>query len=340
MNRVNQPDRICVDSFMDTTTASNGQYFTFVNHAPNTALVGAQKVHFLRCTIPYVPAAPSVPNYSTVFYYYKLPTSTTVPSSTYLKAVRLYPFDYVPPALFTAFTTNQPFLTPQDLVTALNAAASTGGDNVTYNTLWVADDVTFAYDPALNQITFEGTDPASYYCNAGYNDPNVIASMVSNDIVTYNFDTTTSRQPFVLGYTLNVRCGFAMDGVNRPRGAGTNMVSNLCANLTGTPSQGGNNVFSDTFPNLNYTGNIYMYSNIVANSGFSSVNRKNLLAVIPVNVPFGGIIQYEGHSTPAYALKVASEVYSVDIEMRDDANQPFLIPDSANVNVEINILYE
>jgi hypothetical protein len=131
-----------------------------------------------------------------------------------------------------------------------------------------------------------------------------------------------------------------MDGVNRPRGSGTNFVSNLCANLTGKSYLAGGNIYADTFPNLNYTTAIYFYSNIVGNSGFGSVNKKNLLAVVPVNVPLGGVLSYDGHSAPSYATKVASEIYSVDIEMRDDANMPFYLPDSANVNVELSILYE
>lgn len=338
MNRVNQPDRISVDSFMDTTTGTNGQYNTFVNHAPNTALVGCKKVQFLRCSIPYIQT--SIPNWQLVFYYYKLPTATTIPAAQYLKAVRLYPSDYIPPTGFTAFTLNVFFQTPQELVDTLNSAASAGGDSVTYNTLWTADDVTFAFDAGSNNITFEGTDAASYYCNAGYNDPIVAASQASAAILTYNNDLTTSTQPQVRGYTLNLRCGFAMDGVNRPRGSGTNFLANSCANLTGKPFAGLLYIFADTYPDLNYTGNVYLYSNIIANSGYGSVNKKNLLAVVPVSVPLGGIISYEGHSAPCYALKVANEIYTVDIEMRDDANQPFLLPDSANVNVELNLIYE
>lgn len=338
MNRLNQPDRISVDSFMDTTTSTNGQFNTFVNHAPNTAVVGCKKVQFLRCSIPYIQT--SLPNYQLVFYYYKLPTATTIPAANYLKAVRLYPSDYVPPSGFTAYTLNGFFQTPQEFVDVLNGAASAGGDNVTYNTLWTADDVTFFYDTNTNSIQFEGTAAGSFYCNAGYNDPIVAASQASTAITTYNNDTTTSTQPQVRGYTLNLRCGFAMDGVNRPRGSGTNFVANSCANLTGRSYAGGVEIYADSYPDLNYTGCIYLYSNIVANSGFGSVNKKNLLAVVPVNVPLGSIISYEGHSAPCYALKVASEIYSVDIEMRDDANQPFLLPDSANVNVELNLIYE
>lgn len=338
MQRLNQPDRVSIDSFMDTSTATNGEYFTFQNHAPNTALVGAKKIHFLRCTIPYPKL--SIPSYSLVFYYYKLPNASTVPAAQYLKAVRLYPEDYDPPTGFTAFTRNGLFVTPQALCDALNAAASAGGDNVTYNTLWTADDVTFDYDPNENQIFMYGTGAGSYYCNAGYNDPNVRASQASTAIVTYNQDTTTTQQPYVLGYTLNLRVGFAMDGVNRPRGSGTNFLSNQCANLYGISYAANDYFYADAYPNLNYTGNIYLYSNIVAGSGISSVNKKNLLCVVPVDTSLGGIINYEGHSSPSYAMKVASEIYNIDIEMRDDANQPFYLPDSANVNVELNILYE
>lgn len=337
MNRLNQPDRISVDAFMDTTTATDGQYFSFVNHSPNTALVGAKEVALLRATIPNITLP--IPSYQLVFYYHKLASATAVPDATTLRAVRLYPHDYVPPSGFTAYTLNAFFQTPQELVDALNDAASAGGDSVTYNTIW-GNDVVFIYDPTSNEISFAGTTGGSFYCSAGYNSPEVIASQVSNAIVTYNQDTTTTRQPYVLGYTLNLRCGYAMDGVNRPRGAGTNLVSNKCANLTGRSFANAVAVPVDSFPCLVYTSNIYLYSNIVGNSGFGSVNKKNLLGIVPCDVPSGGVIQYVGHSTPAYSKKVASEIYSVDIEMRDDANQPFFVPDSGNVNVELSILYE
>jgi hypothetical protein len=88
MQRVNQPDRLSLDAFADTTTASNGQYNTFTNTAPATALVGATKIHLLRATIPYIPPA-SIPNYSCVFYYYKLASATALPSANTLRAVRL-----------------------------------------------------------------------------------------------------------------------------------------------------------------------------------------------------------------------------------------------------------
>lgn len=337
MQRLNQPDRVSVDSFMDTTTQTNGQYNTFVNHAPNTALVGAKEVQLLRATIPYIQL--NLPDYQLVLYYYKMAAPTDIPTANDLHAIRLYPRNYVAPAGFTDYTVNQFLQSPQDLVTILNNAANTGGDDATYNTLWVADDVIFDYVPTTNKILFAGTDAGSYYCLAGYNDPIVQASQASSAIVTLNFDGTTSRQPYALGYTLNLRAGFACDGVNIPLGSGTNFVSVKCANLTGTSFAGLSNIISDSYPDLNYTGNIYVYSNVVANSGYGSVNKKNLLGVIPVDVPLGGVIQYLGHSTEAKAKKVANEVYLIDIELRDDANQPFLLPDSANVNMELAFYY-
>lgn len=338
MNRLNQPDRVSLDSFMDTTTGTDGQYYTFVNHAPNTHIIGAKKVHLLRATIPNIQL--QLNDYALVFYYYKLPTATTVPAAIYLKAVRLYPRDYIAPSGITSFTMNRFLSSPQELVDLLNEAASAGGDNLTYNTLWAVDDITFFYDTDSNQIYFVGTDPASYYCNAGYNDPIVKASQASTAITIRNVDNSTTQQPYVIGYTLNLRCGFAMDGVNRPRGSFGTFLANSCANLTGDSYTGLVPIYADTYPNLVYSQNIYVYSNIVANSGYGSVSKRNLLGVVPCDVPPGAVIQYVGHSSPAYATKVASEIYSIDIEMRDDANQPFYLPDSANVNLELNILYD
>jgi hypothetical protein len=337
MQRVNQPDRLSLDSFADTTTATNGLYNTFSNTAPTTALVGAKKIHLLRASVPYIPTA-SIPLYQCVFYYYALGEATDIPEAGNLRAVRLFPSDYIAPSGFNTYVQNRIFQSPSDLAAALTLAAAAGGDDDTYNTLFAAGDVTFTYNSTFNQIFFTGTDPALFYCNAGYNDPIVLASQRSDDIVIPNQDGSTQRQPSTPGFTLNLRVGYAMDGVQRPRGAGSNLVSNSCANLTGITFAGA--VPPDTYPDLNYSSNMYIYSNIVGNSGYGAYGRKNLLGVIPMNVPIGGVANFDGHGTAAYATKVASEIYSVDIELRDDANMPFLLPDSANVNLEINILYE
>jgi hypothetical protein len=339
MNTVNTPDRLSLDAFADPERGTTAIYSSFNNNL-GVAILGAKQLHLLRATIPNVHL--QIPDYQLVFYYYELPDATTVPTASHLKAVRLYPDDYVPPASFTAFKKNNYFADPGALVAQLNLAASAGGDNVTYNTLWVSGGVTFAYNSSLKHITWYGNTADKYYANAGFLDPIVQASQRDpTKITTYNFDTSTSIQPFVLGCTLNQRIGYALSGISTPPQSFGAAVSVKIANLTGVAKITGSSgvVPHDSYPNLVYTQNIYLYSNLISNGGLGNYGRKNLMAVIPVDVASFGIVQFVGSYTGGEAHPIPDEIYGVNIEMRDDNNQPFTLPLSANVNVEIAVDY-
>lgn len=339
MNTVNTPDRFCIDACADPQRGSAATYSSFNNNL-GVAILNAKQLHLLRATIPNVKL--QIPDYSLVFYYYELPDATTVPTATHLKAVRLYPSDYVPPAGFTAYTKNSFFTDPSALVTALNTAATAGGDNVTYNTLWVSGGVTFAYSTTTRQITWYGNTASKYYANAGFLDPIVQASQAdSTKITTYNFGTSTSIQPYVLGCTLNQRLGYALCGISTPPQSFGAAVANSIANLTGVAKITGSTgvVPADSYPCLVFCQNIYLYSTLVGNQGLANYGRKNLIAVINVDVPSFGVIQFIGSYNGGEAHPIPEEIYAVNIEMRDDNNQPYTLPLSANVNVEFAIDY-
>jgi len=346
LNTVNTPDRFCLDSYADPEKSASNNYSSFNNNL-GVAILNAKQLHLLRATIPNVQL--QIPNYSLVFYYYQLPTATTVPTSTHLRAVRLYPSDYVPPSGFTAYTKNYYFTDPSVLVTALNAAASSGGDNATYNTLWGyntgssgAADIVFTYSSTTKQITWYGNTATYYYANAGCQDPIVLAAQANAALITtYNFDTSTSIQPYVLGFTLNCRVGYALPGtVPAPQSFGA-AIANSIANLTGKPRANGstNPVPADSYPNLVYTQAIYLYSSMIGSQGLANYGRKNLVAVIACDQPAFGVIQFIGSYNGGESHPVPNELYSVVIEMRDDANQPYVLPRSANVNIEFAIDY-
>lgn len=423
LNTVNTPDRFCLDSYADPEKSASNTYSSFNNNF-STAILNAKQLHLLRATIPNVQL--QIPNNQLVFFYYQLASATTVPTSANLKAVRLYPSDYVPPASFTAYTKNYYYNDPSVLVTALNTAASSGGDSATYNTLWAyntgssgAADVVFSYSSTTKQITWYGNTSTYYYANAGCQDPNVLAILnntatttvtsatgdstngtylvpsttgiyvgstvtitgavtqgyngtftvtavtantsfvvanttptgsafvnglvvvTPNVIKTYNFDTSTSLQPYNPGFTLNCRLGYALPGtVPAPQSFGA-ALSNSVANLTGKPKANGstNPVPADSYPNLVYTQAIYIYSNVVGNQGLANYGRKNLVAVIACDVPSFGVIQFIGSYNGGEAHPVPDEIYGMSIEMRDDTNQPYVLPRSANVNIEFAIDY-
>jgi hypothetical protein len=340
LNTVNCPDRLSLDSYADTERAATAKYSSFTNNL-GVAILGAKQLHMLRATIPNVQL--QIPDYQLVFYYYELPDATTVPTAAHLKAVRLYPDDYVAPAGFTAFKKNIYFNDPAALVAQLNLAASAGGDNVTYNTLWVSGGVTFTYDTTRKHIQWYGNTASKYYANAGWNDPIVLASQADpTKITTYNFNTSTSIQPFAPGFTLNQRIGYTLSGTCTPPLSFGAAVANSIANLTGVAKITGSGgvVPHDSYPNLVYTQNIYLYANVISNNGLGNYGRKNLMAVIAVDVASFGIIQFIGSYNGGEAHPLPNEIYAVSIEMRDDANQPYTLPrGSANVNVELALDY-
>ena len=337
-SRVNQPDRVFINSSDDNLQPTNIG-FNLVRATFDTPILDAKRTQLLRATIPN--ATVNIPDYQTVFWYYQLPTATTNPIATYLKAVRLYPSTYVPPTSFTAYTLNRTFTDPSDLVTALNAAASTGGDNVTYNPFWVVGDVSFAYNTTTRRITFTGLTSGKFYANAGWNDPNVKAAIAGGTIVTNSYGAAGAGvaviQPLLSSYTLNLRCGYAMSGQSLNTQGNTSANAGY-ANLTNYTSAQNVAVPSDSFPNLVYTQCVYIYADITSGSGLGSGNQHNLLAVIPNNAAPLGVIQYVA-ATLTWLTKVPSNIYEILLDMRDDANQPLALPDNAQVNVELAFSY-
>lgn len=415
MNTVNTPDRLSLDSFADPDRPNQAVYSSFTNQL-GVAVLNAKQLHLLRATIPNINL--QIPDYSLVFFYYRLPNASTVPNSTHLKVVRLLPSSYVPPIGYGTVTKNAYFTTPADLASTLTTAAAAGGDSVFYNKLWVSGDVSFNYSTTTRQITFTGNTASNHYANAGWNDPNVLAiinnfvsvipsqvvtngttavysvpstaglylgsaitvtgcataalngtftitsvsgntsvtvlssvaaatatftngliTSIPNQVLTYNFDGSFSPQPMVAGVTLNQRLGYGISGTCVPPQSGTLLVSNLIANVSGVARANGTAVPVDSYPCLVYTGCIYLYANVVGNTGLGNYGRKNLLAVIAVTNGAFEVIQFIGSYNGGEAHPLPDEIYSFSIEMRDENNQPFLLPDTANVNVEIAIDY-
>jgi len=414
LNTVNTPDRLSLDAYADTERNSNAVYSSF-NNTLGVAILNAKQLHLLRATIPNVKL--QIPDYQLVLFYYNLPDATTVPNSTHLKAVRLYPSDYVPPSGFTTYTKNTYFTDPSTLATQLTTAGAASGDSATYNKLWSSGDVAFTYSTTTKQLTFTGAGSGRYYANAGFADPNVLAvinntatttvtsatgdgttgtylvpsttgiyvgstvvitgavtggyngtftvtavtgntsfavanttptgsafvngsvTVTPNVMLTYNFDATTSLQPMLAGRTMNQRVGYALSGVSIPPYSFGAQVSNTIANLTGKAKLAAAVVPVDSYPCLVYTQNIYLYSNVIGNQGLANYGRKNLVAVIMVDVPQFGVIQFIASYDGGESHPIPDEIYAMGIEMRDDNNQPYTLPLSANVNVEFAVDY-
>jgi hypothetical protein len=334
-SRVNQPERVFLNSSDDARTQANVGFSDF-QALFRTPILAAKRAQLLRATIPNCQI--NIPDYQLVFWYYNLPTATTVPSAATLKAVRLYPSSYIAPAaLGAAFTKNRYFSDPADFVTQLNTAASAAGDNVTYNPFWTAGDITFTYNASTKQISITGNTAGRFYAPAGWNDPVVSAAAAGGTITMLNaVGGATTVQPLLAQYTLNLRVGYAMSGLAFAN-QGTQGLS-AYADLTNRAYANAVAIPTDSFPNLVYSQCVYMYADFVSGSGLGSNSTYNILAVVPSNAPQLGVIQYTA-LTLNWMTKIAQDIYEITIFMRDDANQPFVLPDSAQVNVELAIGY-
>lgn len=334
--RVNNPERVFLNSSDDerNTTDYGFSQFTCTYITP---ILGAKKTMMLRATIPN--AQVNIPDYQLFFWYYSLPTATSTPGVASLRCVRLYPSYYQPPTGFTAYTKNRYFSDPADFVTQLNTAAAAGGDNTTYNSYWVAGDITFSYNATTKQITFTGNTAGRFYAPAGWNDPIVNSQLGLITMPSTANIAVTYPQPYALGWTLNLRVGYAMSGTSfGPQLTQVNQQPQY-ADITHVAYPNGTAVVVDSYPNLVYSQAIYLYSNIVAGVSLGSGNQHNLLAVVPSNAPQLGVIQYTA-LTVNMMSKLVDTIYEITVQMRDDANQPFVLPDNAQVNIELAFVYE
>jgi hypothetical protein len=53
-----------------------------------------------------------------------------------------------------------------------------------------------------------------------------------------------------------------------------------------------------------------------------------------------GYTNFTGVGLKAPLYKVMNDIYVMDIELRDDQDQPFYVPDGLNVNIEIGFKYK
>lgn len=336
---VNQPNRVVIRSDDDDTTPSTAGFNTFSVNLPTPAL-NAKTVDIIRATIPI--AQVNIPDYQLVFWYYRLPTFNAIPNATHLRCVRLLPSWVVASPTNFPYVVNRLFTDPDDMTKELAKACLATGDSVIYNPFFTAADITFSYNTITKRVSMIGQNSTFHYAPAGYNDPLVSAAMRSGTIKVPLADFATTQvvqgpnQPIAVGYTLNLRLGFALSG--QSRGLSATSSTFPYANAISQPLQGSASCLADSFPNLVYTTCVYLYTNVANGSSSVSNNRQNLLAIIPVNAAPLGVANYVAAMTTPLK-NVAAAIQNITIEMRDDEDQPFTLPDSSPVNVELYFTY-
>lgn len=307
---------------------------TFVCMKANTGLQPIAPylgVYWLQITLPANTARPNYYdlNSDRMQYLYLPPTFVSPPEESPLAQRGAY---------------NRTFQTYADLVTALNVAAQY------YST--IANDVTFEFDEQQNKIVLvpNPTNLANgyFYVPCGYEDPNL---------------STVASQLFLIypgiyadGYTLNLRLGYTWNGLF----PNPFSLSNIYAN----------NTFSDNIyfymrpadPNyaagLQWDQNILTFNSyadlvntscvrIYADCTFGSTEegqirqltqQSGLLSIVPVNTTNLGVGFYQNNFNNPLT-KVPNIISEIGITMLTDQGQPYLLPNSATVLLELGITY-
>jgi hypothetical protein len=337
-SRVNQPERLLIRSDDDITNANQSGFSQFQVNL-QTPVLDPKRAQIIRTTIPNIQL--QIPDYQLVFWYHALATATTAPSAATLRAVRLFPSYYQAPAGLTFTPTKNRYITdPNDFVTLLNVAAGAGGDSVTFNPYWVSGQVTFAYNATTKQITMTGNTAATFFTPAGYADPFVLAAIAGGTIVCpqYNNAAITFAQPLLAQYTLNLRTGYALSG-NTPGRQSFANGNRLYANIVNVAFANAVAVPADSFPDLVYSNSVSLYASFITGSSLTSNNRHNLLAVCPIQTVSLGVNSYVA-ATSNLLTKLSQTINNIIIEMRDSADQPYILPDSCQVDLEISFSYQ
>ena len=364
---VNQPDKISWNSSDDPNRPTTAQSYQFTVPL-NTPAIGVDEMQLLRATVPNVINTPW-PIYQLVFYYYRMDSIFEQPTFANLRAVRIFPQGFdgsqcASPVAGTPMTNLAGGAT--EVLSILNTASSVNGDNATLNPYWIAGDLTFSW--ALNTtggssstlLCMKGNIAGKYYSPAGWDDPNVEAVQQGFDASgnavpqilvprTNYFGGRTVGvypQPYAIGYTLNQKLGWGLSG-NCPGYWGlsgaiatTFSVYPRFANQYNRSYLANILIQAETVVNLAGTSCVNVYGSFSGMGSYStnSNNNKNLLATIPMERPLGNT-NYTGIGLKCPLYKVPREIYAIDIELRDDNNQPFFIPDNANMNLEITFRY-
>ena len=364
-SRVYQPERLSLsssDSSIITSQDSSNPltypgFFSQYTINLQTPILNVKSIQLLRASIPL--ATTSIPDSECTFWYYRLPNDgnrqPVAPAPQYLHCVRLLP-SFIPQELATDYQNygwNQYFVNYTDLVTQLNLA--TVNDPSAENTYFIPGDITFAVS-GLNKISFQGNNAFDgggavqfFYLPAGFLDPNVAQAQIflqNETAIPFNL-IGVPGQPYVppnaqgVVRTLNQRLGFSYTG----NYYGSNPFYENCRPLPDYFVNDGSTANLDTtiniansYANLTYSTNAYIYCNAVSASAYDSAGVPNLLSVVPLNAPTLGIAYYNNVLNNPLT-KVVKDLYEIVVVILTDTGLPFLLPDSANVNIELGFTF-
>ena len=286
----------------------------------------------------------------------------------YLTPTYFYPPDTVSLLPNSQQFFNRTFQNYADLVAALNYCASQNPGNCS-----IPGDVSFQYNPVLNKIVMI-PNPAEitagyYYLPCGYEDPNIATFMSSQALINFlGIGATTARSfEFHPGYTLNSRLGYTWNGLFQNPFSLSDAFSDLAFQgslyyylrrkdpefLPGPPPApylpgwGNNSITFNSYCDLVNTSCVRIYTDFTFGSTQDSLGSLNtesqpvlqgLLSIVPVNASNLGVGFYQNNfSNPL--TKIPQNITEIGITLLNDQGQPYLLPNSATVLLELAVDY-
>lgn len=347
MTTLNRPDKVSLDAFSDGNLEGqngNGVYNRFTNQL-KTPILNAKGIQLLNAN--FINSVLQLnDNGMLMFWYYQSATQAGIRTLANLRCVRLLPASYVPVTGYTAFTQNKYFNSVVELVAALNLAAATGGDDVTYNPQWLANGIVFSYDTTSRKISVVIGTAGGFIAPAAADDPFVLDELRGttaagsrirmNQFGNAGGYATATLQPYVEGVSMNARLGYALSFAARPLW-GNGSTQQGVATSTGVPL--GTAIPADATPILLGSQNCSFYLSVVSGSGIDFTGRKNLIQTIPIEVAPLNINSYTASSVEKPAVSVPTDIYEISVEMLDDYGNPFVQPPNYNVNLALAVYY-
>ena len=348
-----QPKRVSLNSSDDSYVSYDYNNFVSYSLKPlqysnflislKRPIIGAKSIQLLRATIP--TAVPSLSDGECVFWYYRMLETTTTWTGTEniggtlaeLCYVRLCPSFYPPSFVGTQYGYNRTFQGYQDLVNELNKAAQAdpGTNPNTSYPKYYPNDVVFGYDSVQNKITLLGNSAAHYYEPVAYLDPNLTNTTMLNNFAGYTWPSgyfvnkPFYSQPVTNGRTLNLRLGWTFSNYNL-----NISYANLCIGGVST----GRTNYANSYANLVYTQDIYVYVDFILGGSLDSTGNGNLLSVVPLATSNLGVAFYNNVlNNPITQLP--DTLSEIQVRLLTDTGDPFNLPNSAIVNLEIGFTY-
>jgi hypothetical protein len=347
-------------------------YSEFKNVLRKPAL-NVKSIQLNRATIPN--AVVSIPNNETIFVYRRInnsgapnydPLFNSAAFSSSFRFVRLLRTDdWTPndPIFYDLnktpadFGFNTTFSNYDALVAALNKAAANDPLQVFVPPLileqfYVANDVKFEYDQNTNKIVLVpqqatqvngtgNTVPNYYYTEVGYEDPLLPQFLATAQATLSQYmDAGTFTD---LYRPLNVRLGFPWNGI-LPQPNDPIYPTILSTRMRPVPDYLSNpwtpilNYYAQSFANLVYTQNVFIYCDVIGGSSEDTGNDLPLLGVIPISTGQLGVNTFEA-KTLNPLTKITNQIYQITIIMKTDTGSPFELPNGAAVNLELSLTY-